>query len=145
MFARFTFLMALFMLTISACDDLHDYCSGLRELGEDEEVQIWLRKQIDTYVVNREITADDILSGGGMVPGTYWLLADLDWGRLNFENAGQMRLIGDSLSNIDAVFFGERSRQGLMVKMPNSQTFGLAEDSISLINDDIAMICIERD
>lgn len=137
----------LLVLGLTACDDPNNYCAGLIALAESHEVQADLRRWVAENVIGRTYTYDDpdVYGAGGMYPGFYWLKTDFDWSSLGFdEQWAQVRLVG-KLDDVKSVFFGERSRYGVLVRNGTSGTFGVPEQHLRVIADDIAVLCGPED
>ena len=85
-----------------------------------------------------------------MWPGMFWYKrADINWELLNFHPQSQVRLVGkeigldesDEVTGIQSVFFGERSRYGILVSVNETGEFGVNESSLTNTSPTISVVC----
>ena len=86
-----------------------------------------------------------------MVPGYRWLGKPFDADALGFNERANVRLIGprsvdllddDLAGRVQSILFTERSRYGILVRVPGAASFGLPGGvEIETIADDVAILC----
>ena len=74
--------------------------------------------------------------------------SNFDWNILGFSEQPQVRLVGE-LDKIQSVFFGERSRYGILITVTGSENYGLRKQFYPYVyptnKKGIATICMEQD
>lgn len=148
MFVRKNASVLAFVLTLTACGlSGEKYCDDLERRFSDPELQGYLIDWVDANVVGHTFSDDETSMGGGMVPGWHWLpYAVVDWDRLDFREQSQVRLVassGPSAREAESIYFGERSRRGVLVRMPDSLAFGVKESELRPISDRVAIYCMQ--
>lgn len=149
-------LLSVVMVALLLMHQSQSYCENLVEVSKRAGVEKALKGWVVDNLVNKQISKNDILGGGGMWPGMFGLKpekADFDWSFLGFESHSQIRLVGlrardildGNLHEIKSVFFGEQSRHGILVRYPGSNEFGVDEAYLTRISSDIAVVCREGD
>ena len=136
------------LVFLTACDH-QEYCNKLKEKANSSDIQVKLKYWVASNITNKKFAIEEVNMGGGMVPGFYYLLnPNFDWAILGFANRPQVRLIGE-LDKVESVFFGERSRYGILVSASKSINYGLNDDFYSYVHESnsegIAYICMPRD
>ena len=83
---------------------------------------------------------------GGMVPGFFYVDTDFDFSKLRFgrREHAQVRLVSFP-DNVESVFFGERSRYGILARTAGSDGFGVDDDWVAWADEDVAVVCRGRD
>lgn len=138
-------VILLSVLAASCSQSDREYCRSLEARFSDAELQAYLLDWVENNIVGRSFSPEEALPAGGMVPGRHWLTtAEIEWSRFDYSETSQVRLVGQSLANVDSVFFGERSRKGVLVRMPTSPTFGVDEEYLSLLSERVAVYCMSR-
>jgi len=143
------FAFALVVSTLLGCSDSDQYCRGLIETARSADTQAYLRDWVSQNIYERRYSGDksDIQGAGGMWPGFFWVDLEFDWSRLNLKNEngfGQIRLV-EYPDHVSSVFFGERSGFGFLVRTPGSGNFGIDDGYVEWHDDDMVVICRERD
>ena len=146
------------LFSLPSCSNADgDYCSRLATIAEDESVQEYLVAWVDEKILQQPLTFGRVKSGGLMIPGRYMLLDGPDWSVLGFSaEDSQVRLVGPSASDVNSgdlrssvasVFFGERSRYGILVKTSSAPDVGLGADLsfVTWITDQVGVVCIHVD
>ena len=142
-------VLALIVLLLFGCSDSEEYCGSLIETAASADAQDIMRDWQSQNIHERRYSGDtsDIQGAGGMWPGHIWVDVDFDWAALNLGGEvvlPQIRLVSFS-DDVNSVFFGERSGYGLLVRTAGSEDFGVDHSFISWRDDDIAVVCRERD
>lgn len=137
-------IFVLILLTMS-CSKV-DYCEKLELIIEDPDKASFMVDWVDKNFKDSLIQIDHskYILGGGMWPGQYWYPTEFDWSRLGFRKDSQIRLLGENTENgfrLISIYFGERTRQGLLVKYAESSTFGVSEEHIVSKNGRVAAVC----
>ena len=138
----------LCILAILGCADSTEYCASLVETAKSPEAQSTMRRWVAENIVDGGFSGDPkrVHGAGGRVPGFFYVDTDFDFSKLRFERqgAGQIRLV--SLPDkVESVFFGERSRYGMLVRTAGSEEFGVDDDRLVWRDGDVAVVCKERD
>jgi len=129
------------------------YCNDIEAKFSDLDLQSYLIEWVDENIVGRKFLEDEIWTSGGIKPGYFWLPdSEVDWVKFNFWERSQVRFIGPSydanLSEIEteikSIFFAERSRKGVLVRMPDSTTFGVNDSELRPISDRVAVYCMQN-
>jgi hypothetical protein len=123
-----------------------NYCERLtsklqREPQTRAVLLSWVQDNVERRVLNRQ----DVIFGGGMVPGAYRLDRQFDWKLLDFREDAQIRIIGDDYARPTSIFFGERSRAGIIVRLRSSSNFGVPNDAVVDLGDRVGIYCATRD
>lgn len=144
-------LLFFVVVPVAACSNgSASYCEKLRKTAELKEVQAELMGWVDRHVKGKSFDSEDVLLGGGMWPGVYWYPVDFDWSVLGFGKRTQIRLVGPKttadLENVQSVYFGERSRYGILVSLDAYDGYGLgeAEANLTKVSHRIAVVCGTR-
>lgn len=138
-------ILPLSVLTASCSQSDREYCGSLEARFTDAELQVYLLDWVEKNIVDKSFSPEEAMPAGGMVPGRHWLTtAEIEWSRLDYSQSSQVRLVGQSLTDVDSVFFGERSRRGVLVRMPASSTFGVNKEYLSLLSERVAVYCMPR-
>ena len=145
-------VLAVVTLGTIGCDEKTSYCDNLRSVVASEQVQSYLRDWVARYIIEMPVARDDLVPAGGMWPGFYFLKSTgFDWSVLRFGPHSQIRLVGlvdiedlaDVTGPVTSVYFGERTRQGVLVRIPGSREFGVDNKFLIPIAADIAIVCRE--
>lgn len=146
-------LLVAIVLILSACENrASDYCRELRSRLTDREVQDYLIDWVDKNIVDRPFSEGDIAVSGGIYPGYHWLPdAQVDWKKLGFREQAQVRFVGapydatsTRLSEVTkSIFFAERSRKGVLIRMPHVSEFGVDVSKIEVISGRVAVYCMQ--
>ena len=144
--------LALFIMLpffISCTSDNSNYCDALVEKSKNEPIKKLLLTWVNKNIANKKITESDVVFGGGMWPGFERLKVNFDWDALGVSEFSHIRLVrkieGVGLNNVQSVFFGEKSRYGILVKVSGSSEFWIDKKYFSYSDNDIAVICREGD
>lgn len=139
---------------MTACDS-GTYCDSITQLARNPENVGVLKNWVAKNVVENGVETTDLRLGGGMWPGIFWYNKKFDWETLGFREGSQVRLVGpkagdlkhDRLENIQSVFFGEKSRYGILVRLPSSNEFGINPSYLKYVSEDgnIAVVCRPRE
>ncbi len=138
------------------------YCVGLEASAREERTQVALREWVLRNLAGRRISPYEVLpDGDGVVPGSRWLgeqeprrkrpwpAATYDPAMLGFDaQRAHVRLIGFDFGDESAraAMFTERSRTGVLVRLPSSESFGLDPSyPLTPVSDDIAVLCDTSD
>ena len=86
----------------------------------------------------------------GVVPGLRWTRREIDNELFGFGTGGHVRLVGPSPiderdntigKSVDSLMFTERSRTGILVRLPTKTDFGNPSGNLVRVADDIAVLC----
>jgi len=140
--------VTLCSLVIIGCADSTEYCASLIETAKSPESQSIMRRWVAKNIVDGAFAGNParVHGAGGRVPGFAYVDTDFDFSKLHFDRKehGQIRLV--SLPNeVESVFFGERSRYGILVRAAGSEGFGVDDDWLAWRGGDVAVVCKERD
>ncbi|MDM4773061.1 hypothetical protein [Solimonas sp. SE-A11] len=146
-------LAGLLLVLAAGCGGDKAYCDGLAEKARNPQLQAVLRSWVAENVAGRSIDKSEVEDGGGMWPGLFRLKNPPRFEQLGMGQSFQVRLMGPRSSeglnkgnSVVSVFFGERSRQGVVVRLPASSTFGVEPvEKVVPVAADIGVICGERD
>lgn len=147
-------MLMLFMLMLLSSCDSQTYCETLMSTAQKPEVVAIMKKWAKKYVIeNNKYSESDYRLGGGMWPGIYRLDRKLDWASIDFSSNSQMRFVGPKagdlkngkLDKIHSIYFGEKSRRGILLRMPDSNKFGVSERYLKYVSNDVAVVCREKD
>ena len=131
-----------------------EYCDGLKVKSIDPTVKALLVRWTEEYVIDERLVLDSnkFIVGGGMQPGRYLYRIPVPWEKIGFDKRSQVRIVSEYglskseyLTKIDAIFFGERSRFGFLVKMPDSEGFGVEPRFLNEISGRVAVYCAPGD
>jgi hypothetical protein len=97
-----------------------------------------------------DVSVADVDGYDGVGPGLRWLGHDIDNELFGFGSGGHVRLVGptpiDERDNtvgesVDSLMFTERSRTGILVRLPTKTSFGNPSGELVMIDDDLAVLC----
>lgn len=123
-----------------------EYCSSLDTIASDLKAQKELIRWVDGHL-DEVLLLDEFLYGGGVVPGEYRIPdKGIDWEVIGMDvGIAQIRIITKAALEkepILSVSFSELSRQSILVKLPDSDSFGIKNiDALKIINNRIAVYC----
>ncbi len=146
---RDSWLLALVAIwTLSGCEGRVQYCDRLAEIAADPSVEHYLLTWVDENIGD-DLDPDIELHGaGGRWPGHMYIDTDFEWSRLKITENGQVRLIGpfsrregEIFESVTSVFFGDRSRKGIVVKAQSNGDFGVQSEFLLPISSRIAVVC----
>lgn len=143
------FCIFVFVLLISSgCSGKNDVqsCEQLLDIASSREVQEKLISWVDSYSWNT-LSDNDFSYGGGVIPGQY-RIPDMgfDWSLLKMDKTiGQIRVVTAAALEkgpLLSVSFAEVSRQSVLIRHADSETFGIKDkDHLFMINDRVAIYC----
>lgn len=125
-----------------SCGPDSSYCATLEHRVQTGTFREYLMDWVDANVAGRQFTAEEAIPTGGKGPGSWLVGADIEWSKIDFDERSQVRLVpigGDSRS----VYFGERSRAGILVRLPKASDFGVDDKAIRYSSGRIAVFCLE--
>lgn len=138
-------ILSIFLIS---CNSDDEYCQSLEKIASDPNKASYLIRWAKSNVIERQYNLKEVSIGGGMWPGRYWVHTKFDWSILGFEAESQVRLVGDIttdsdgfLKEIESVYFGERSRKGILIKLPKSDNFGVNTNFLTKVAKNIAVVC----
>lgn len=142
------FLLGFMLANLTACS-AEPYCGHLESVAKNPVVERQLKEWVRENVVDKKITMNDVMLGGGMWPGLYWYPTQFDWNLLGFNPDAQIRFVGamiveddnGRIKNIKSVFFGERSRYGILIRLPGATDFGVNPRYLAPVSEDVAIVC----
>lgn len=140
-------ILACSFLVLS-CSGRH-YCENLESTARDPSavaaMRTWAKRFEMEEVYQRNVQSDD-----GVGPGVRWLDHDINQELFGFEGNGHVRLVGPSPIDVNegtvresvrSLMFTERSRTGILFRLPGKTGFGLPSAGLTKISDDIAVLC----
>lgn len=141
---RIVFFLAVLVASLAfvSCGLGSSYCARLEHRVQTEAYSDYLIDWVDENVAGREFTVEEAIPTGGKGPGGWLVGADMEWRKVDFDDSSQVRLVpigGDPRS----VYFGERSRAGILVQLPNASGFGVDDKAIRYSSGRIAVFCLE--
>lgn len=135
-------------MSLLSCSE-RQYCQGLISRAREAPVQAAMRRWAQNFKAE-EVSRDDVRSDDGVGPGLRWLGHDIDGELLGFDADGHVRLVGPSAidemndtvgQSVSSLMFTDRSRAGVLVRLPTKLDFGYPPDGLTKIEDDIAVLC----
>ena len=108
------------------------YCKRLLARARAPEVQHVLQSWVSANWSGTRVSPESTLLGDGVVPGVRWLPAKFDGSLVGMGPKAHVRLLGveagdildDAIApHVQAIYFTERSRYGLLVELPDRETF----------------------
>lgn len=141
---RITPIVAMFAgaLGCISCSLSSSYCATLERRVQTEAFVDYLVEWVDENVAGRQFTVEEAIPTGGKGPGSWLVGAEIEWSEIDFDKNSQVRLVpigGDPRS----VYFGERSRAGILVQLPNASDFGVDDQAIRYSSGRVAVFCLE--
>jgi hypothetical protein len=114
----------------------------LKETIEDEETREYLMSWIKKNLI--DVDELDVLADHGG-PGRFRIKdsSSLDWGRIgiqDIEGCAEVRLVGDSVDDVQYVYLGCGFRVGYLVRVNQRSDWGPFEEMIFYSDDRIAVI-----
>lgn len=157
MYTHFRVIAGLAACLVASCDfNARDdaYCEHLHKTAEDPKIREELESWVYQNVAERNLLRKDIEYHTRFVPGMYSFDGNFDWELLGFDQQrAKVNLVGPSpgdftgndVAHIKSVLFAERSRFGILVKLPESEDFGLGSDSqyLSAVASNISVLCMD--
>jgi hypothetical protein len=128
------------------------YCGRLESRARDPEIQRALESWVDVHWTGDRIPPESIELADGIAPGFRWLTAEFDGSLLSMGADAHARLLGVGPRNIlddaiapevDALYFAERSRYGIAVRLRDRDSFGLPAEGLIPVTDRIGLVCLE--
>ena len=125
------------------------YCHKLVETARTPAVEAEARRWARSFRA-ADVSIGDVEEFDGVVPGMRWLGHKLDNKLFGFDGDGHVRLVGPSPidirdgaigENVDSLMFTERSRTGILVKLPTKSDFGVPSKDLVKVTEDIAVLC----
>jgi hypothetical protein len=125
------------------------YCEELTATARDPAVQATARALARSFSPD-EVSVRDVDAYDGVGPGLRWLGHDIDNDVFGFGSGGHIRLVGptpiderdDTVGeSVDSLMFTERSRTGILVRLPAKATFGDISGNLVKVDEDIAVLC----
>lgn len=135
--------------TISVSCSSRRYCERLIATARDPAVQSVARKLARSFSPE-EVSVRDVDAYDGVGPGLRWLGHEIDNKLFGFGSGGHIRLVGptpiderdDTIGeSVDSLMFTERSRTGILVRLPTKTRFGNPSGDLIMIDEDIAVLC----
>ena len=146
-----TLILSLALVAAVASCARFTYCGRLEAVARDHDAQTYLRAWVAKNVPGAFIGPNDWMMGEGVVPGFRWLGKTFDAKVLGFGDRAHVRLIGPGPGNVldddlaplvKAILFTERSRTGVLVRLPEASDFGLEGGAeLRAVADDVAAYC----
>lgn len=127
------------------------YCEKLIATARDPAVQSTAREWARSFKAGG-VSSSDVDAYDGVVPGLRWRGHKIDNDLFRFGSGGHVRLVGPSPiderddtigGSVDSLLFTERSRTGILVKLPTKTAFGYPSGDLVSIEGDIAVLCEE--
>jgi hypothetical protein len=125
------------------------YCEKLTATARDPAVQATARALARSFSPD-EVSVRDVDAYDGVGPGLRWLGHAIDNELFGFGNGGHIRLVGptpvderdDTVGeSVDSLMFTERSRTGILVRLPTKASFGDISGKLVKVDEDIAVLC----
>jgi hypothetical protein len=150
-------VVALVVLVAFAGSEEPRYCARLEARARDVATQERLRAWVREHVAGKPIRAKDALSSDGVGPGDRLLNETFDGAILGYGEGAHARVVGPdpadwladaATDEVDSVFFTERSRYGVLVRLPGRASFGLVawmQPQLRPVSEDLAVLCVPRD
>lgn len=133
----------LSMAVVLACDEGDMYCDDLEALVADPKTGAFLLSWVESNIEGTIFKRRDVWPGGAG-PGSELRNVEIDWSILNFGAEARIHLVGDDFNDIQSVFFGERTGQGILVRTSSGKSFGVNHSSLRIQSEMIAVICDKR-
>lgn len=142
-------LLIVAFLCLGGCSNPRSECDEIRRIANDQAIRNHLTEWVAENIENTMPADLKLVAGGGRWPGFHSVDLDFEWQKLNSPKTDwQIRVIGRLSDNpdelyheINAVSFGYRSRFGILVKISDSDSFGIDPGRLEEINDNVAIVC----
>ncbi len=122
---RIIAILTLFMVTSMGCFGWmkNQFCESKKVIIMREEVRTYLLSWIRDNVTKAHDLDSRFKRYGS--PGRYKLTdsIEFDWEMLGFNEYGIIYIFGDNLQHIEAVWFGEGMRHGILVSLREDRQF----------------------
>ena len=137
-------VVILFHFTLVSCSNTASYCDRLAELVYEESVSKGLVTWVDGHLPEPLVELSSLEGGGGMWPRLFRYPKAYSRDSIGFGPDSQVRVVGKVSGDrfeIQSVYFGERTRQGLLVRQKQSETFGVPSQDIAVSLGRVAVVC----
>ena len=118
-------VLAIGMVTVMNCFVMtkRSFCESKKEIIMKEEVRAYLISWIKENVIEVSDLEAKFERYGS--PGHYLLIKkiDFDWKLLGMDEFGEIDLFGKNLDSVEAVYFGEGFRRGILVSLREDKQF----------------------